>query len=387
MVNSGATKMSELVQLHRPIIGALSIKDDNIVVIPDQGEPIKTNKASPKAKWAYARLVLGRRIADESYRNYINAITPLIRKNIIDKKYKGKESAYALDQIFHEALRSSPKEPLQIFVDNGKVVSIATNRVHSLISPIEVRDIIVETFQSQGLKGINIPQIQDNNPIYLTLAKQVETEFGLWQVGMAIHSGDILTNKAIKVGSFIRIESCMNPLMWLNGGGWSHPFRNIEGKLDRDILGRGRIYLLNDRVLRWNEKTEIVPRLKATINQVKNSVDNVVDFLTENGKQKLKLSEAQVIIDALFSSYHLGDTVKEFTFNQFSKLSEEDRTVYELAMITSNLAINPEAPIKEDAKYARANLSTISAIMLSYRDIQDLVKKCDERIRARTVPK
>ncbi|MGB9659285.1 MAG: hypothetical protein ACPLY9_01985 [Nitrososphaerales archaeon] len=367
------------------IIGALGRRDNNVVVISDQGEPIKASKVAPKAKWAYARLVLGRRIADEIYHNYINSITPLIRKNIIDKNYHGKESAYALDQIFQEALRSSPKEPLQIFVKGERVVSIATSRIHSLISPSEVRDIIVETFQSQGLTSISIPQIQANNPIYITSAKSVETEFGLWQVGMAIHSGDVLTNKAIKIGSFIRIESCMNPLMWLNGGGWSNPYRNIEGKLDRDILGRGRIYLLNDRVLRWREKTEIVPRLKQTIEQVRNSVDNVVDFITENGKQKLKLSEAQAVIDALFSSYHLGDTVKEFAFSQFSKLNEEDRTVYELAIITSNLAINPEAPIKEDAIYARANLSTISAIMLSYRDIQDLVKKCNERIRARTV--
>jgi hypothetical protein len=115
-------------------------------------------------------------------------------------------------------------------------------------------------------------------------------------------------------------------------------------------------------------------------------VDNFVDFIQENGKQALKLSDAQAVIEALFSSYHLGNAIKEFVFKEFAKLDAKDRTVYELAMITSNMTINPEAPIKDDSKYARSNLSTISAIILSYADIQDLVKKCDERIRAKTIP-
>ncbi|NWG10118.1 MAG: hypothetical protein HXX80_07450 [Nitrososphaerales archaeon] len=359
-------------------------KDSNgQILVLDQDSPLRVHlpmdRVSAKSKWSYARLVMGRQVADKIYKEILEEV------EANKEKYKitplNRPSKVAVGRLFMRSLGTNDSRPLQILVHKGEIKCIASSDVHSLISKDQVMGIIRQAFVDERVFNFMGPaQKAFKGQIAIGLTEKVMTEFGSWNLGLAVNTGDLLTNRAIKVGSFIMVEACTNPVTWLNGSGWTDPRRNAKFDLDR-------INLIQDRVLRWTDKTEVSERIKEAIQEVRGGSKGLVDLVTENGKQKLSLHEARTIIDAIFTSYHLGEKLQKFVVDEYDKVPVDHKNVYELAMITSNLAINPEAPISERGQYVRQHLSTISAIMLSYKNVQNLIEKCDERVKGRLVPR
>ena len=193
------------------IVGALQPHPSGqVLVLQDRiSKPkffVDPREINAKSKWSYSRLVLGRQVADETYKE----LKEIIKNN--GEKYKkdlkdhhGDHKKLALTKLFDKALNEEPSEPLQILLCGEKIKCIASSKIHSLITRDEVRGIIREVFMKEGIRHHLIPQIQKNAPITLGVVNtEVKTEFGDWKVGLAIHTGDILTNRAIKIGSYYR---------------------------------------------------------------------------------------------------------------------------------------------------------------------------------------
>ncbi|MBC7091524.1 MAG: hypothetical protein H5T50_06405 [Nitrososphaeria archaeon] len=335
--------------------GILSLDTRGNIILPN-GEAFTPEQFSVKAKWQYARLMLGKKLADNKYFQYT-------------QKY-GKEKA--LDCIVNEALLVQPQRQLQFFikevVDKRSKNPNATVRIvcaiatlkHSLIPREEVKKIIHDYYMSKGAEYKNAFGYQT---YYL---QRIETDLGGWKLGISFDTGKINTDKAIKIGASLYIEKCTNVVSFLGFRGFGGDFQPI-----------------NTRILRVTDegtKDRIVQTLKAIDFQA----EKIASKIMENGKQKITFEDASKIIYVLGKSYQIGEKVRNWLLEEFKRIPDEYKTSYELAMVLSNAPINPMCPIKENTKNARANLSTIAGIVLAYSDIKELITKCDEQIKAWT---
>lgn len=320
-------------------------------ILPN-GEAFTPEQFSVKAKWQYARLILGRKMADNKFFNYA-------------QQY-GKSKA--LDCIVVEAT-AQPQKYLQFIIKevpdkrsnnpNAKikiVYAIATLK-HSLIPRDEVKKIIHDYFISKGAEYKNAFGYQT---YYL---ERIETDLGGWKLGISFDTGKISTDKAIRIGASLFIEKCTNIVSFLGFRGFGGDFEPI-----------------NTRILRITDEGTR-DRIIATLKQIDFQAQKIADKIMENGKQKITFEDASKIVFVLGKSYQIGEKVRNWILQEFKKIPDEYKTTYELAMVLSNAPINPLCPIKENVKNARANLSTISAIVLSYSNIQELISKCDEQIK------
>jgi len=333
--------------------GELTFSSTGEIILPS-GEKLLPSQFSAKAKWQYARLILGRKIAD-------------LKHEELKKNYSTED---ALTLLFQDALRQRRQRILQFFVkevsdkrSNNKdatiriVHAVATQKLHSLLSRDEVRQIIHDHYTSKGAEYVSTYG-------YSTyLLERVETDLGGWKLGLVFDTGAINTDKAIRVGAELYIEKCTNLVSFLNFKGFKGDFQPI-----------------NTRILRvTDEGTK--ERITQALDKINFQTDKITNKIMENGKQKINFEDATKIVLVLGKAYNIGEKVRSWVLREFKKVPEDKKTTFELSMILSNAPINPSCPIKSSVKQARASLSTIAGIVLAYSNIQELIIQVGEKIK------
>ena len=343
-------KPNTIRETYTVLTGEISYGATGTITLPN-GESFLLEQFSSKAKWQYARLIFGRKLADLKYQEL---------KHISSKD--------ALNMIFLQALKEGQR-PLQFIIKEVpdkrskdpsatvKIVHSVASQKHSLISEEEVQKIIHDYYARNGAEYHNILGYQ----IYLL--KRVETDLGGWKLGLAFDTGKINTDKAIRIGAHLYVEKCTNSVSFLNFRGFGGDFEPIS-----------------NRILRITDKGT-KERIVSTLERIDFQADKIANKIMENGRQKLTLQDAYKIVYILCKAYQIGQKVQNWLLQEFNRIPDEHRTTYELAMIISNSAITPLCPLKENIKGAKASLSTIAGIILSYSNIQELIQKCDNQLK------
>jgi ribosome-associated translation inhibitor RaiA len=341
------------------LTGELVLLGTGDVQLPN-GERIPPSQFSSKAKWQYSRLILGRKMADLKYEQYLKATFNTL------KTYSTQD---ALVILFQEALRQKQRT-LQFFVKevpdkrskdpNAKIKivhAVATQKLHSLLSEDEVKSIIHEYYTKKGAEHV---------PTYgysSYLLERVVTDLGGWKLGLVFDTGKINTDRAIRIGAELYVEKCTNKVSFLNFKGFEGDFQPISA----------RILRVKDEGTR--------ERIVNALEQIDFQADKIANKIMENGRQKISLEDATKIVFVLGKSYNIGEKVRNWVLEEFKKIPDDKKTTFELSMILSNAPINPACPIKENVKNARASLSTMAGIVLAYSNVQELIQKCDEQIK------
>ncbi len=273
-----------------------------------------------RAKWSYLRLVHGRKIDAE-----------------IKRKGLG----------FFDENHTPNSKPLQFIVIDGKVRAVATQK-HLLIPP----EVVYQTAE----KIIGVPLL-DVEGMYgkVDFIREVA---GL-KVGFQINGGTITTRNAIRIGSFIRVELCFNPLSWLNVSG-----------LQRFGLNTGNF----ERVLRIERLRELEPRLKEAIKRAEDNQHSVFNRVKQSRKVSVSAKEMRVIMSAMGLSYGLGKKTIKTVFDRFK---DEPKTLWGLAMASSWIAGHGEfrKTPKGQTDHTKQKLSTISGACLLIDDKKEAVDK------------
>lgn len=317
------------------VIGKLR---DPKTVETETGEVLPVPLWHKRAMWSYLRLVHGRKI---------------------DNQIKANLEAQDMIETF-DALFIPNERQLQFIMSAGIIKAVATTK-HLLINSETVYS-TAEKILGVALSSSTVLQHGEGLDGMQAFVKEV----GGLKIGLQVAGGTITTRFAIRVGSFVMVELCFNPLSWLGVSG-----------LGRFGMGNGSY----ERVLRIHDKTELEPRLKTAIENSVKKVGDIEKRITHSKKQKVKRTTAEIVMSAMGYSYGLGNKTLEQVFQRMDK---EDPTQWGLAMSSSWVAKHRKEFRKEreDQKsHVAQKLSTISGATLLIDDIPKAEQKSVEWLR------
>lgn len=315
-------------------------------LVDSQGKAYDVASWKPKAAWQLLRFLYGYKTADQMIKEKRLQIQKQLKKlpPELQQQKKGKISA-AVELLKEVDLEDQPlKQPLQFIIENYHVLATATLK-HLLIPPEQVYATAREIMKEIGypLK----PKVRLAGEIYiLDTIEQI-------QRGIQISAGDLITDHAIRVASFMRIMTCLNPLSWLGATAFTRFLGYAAGGWERIV----RIKVIKD----------LEPRLKFAITNQLKRIPELDFYIKRSKKRKLKRSDAIMLAVAFGSSYSIGNKVVQ---QVLEKYESEDQTIYGLAQAFSYIAAHGKTRATPEKQTPRIhqNLSSVAAAMLLIED-------------------
>jgi len=322
---------------------------------------IEVKDWAKRAMWSYLRLEYGRNIdiAIKSRRDEWLAEHYQIEAKFANRK----QLKEAMEHIFPEILAENPPmnpREIQFIMEGSKVMAVAS-LMHLLVPPEKVYSMADTIIRKKH------PNLQACEMSELSGAKYEVREVAGFKIGLQIYGGDILTRQAITLTSWLRVESCLNPLSWLGIGA----FHSFVGKRTGDF----------ERMLRIKVITDLKPRLQQGIDLALKKGKDIEDRVKATQKVAVKRSDAEIIMAALGLSYQLGGkTVEQI----LERLEQEPKTQWGMSMASSYVAAHgkfKETPEGQDRKVEQ-KLSTISGAALLLDNLKDAKEKSLEWLRS-----
>jgi hypothetical protein len=308
-----------------------------------------------RAAWSFLRLQFGRSI-DAEIKEHFRQLE-LKQKRRLRKAERWVEFM----KYFEHKTAVIPKPRKIQFIMEGSAVIAVASLHHLLLPPNEVYEmgdrIIQQDFPC--LKAYTIGGLKGE-----TYLLQEQAGF---EVGLQLYGGSIDTREAITVSSWLRVETCLNPLSWL-GIGW---FGSFTGRGSRDF----------ERILRIKVKDELKHRLKASIEEALEKTKVLDERVKLSKGVNVKRSDAEIILSALGLSYTLGTKTVEQILD---RLDKEQKTQWGMSMASSWVAAHgkfKETP-KGQERSVEQKLSTIAGATLLIDDTKDAKEKSVEWLKA-----
>jgi len=287
---------------------------------------------SVAAKWAYLRLVYGRKIDRE-----IN------RQN--------------LDKYFNDA--AMPSRDLQYIISNNTVKAVASMN-HDIMYPADVRE---EAIQIAKRFPVSIEKTPAGNLIFKSNKLTKNKFFGGVYPGIALNPGTLTLTRAIIIAPFFLVKECFNPLNALH--------------LKSKMFGTFRVEL-QSRILRINAKSMGYKELlRAELKALART--GIPKSFMHNARRPLSLEDATISLKVLCRLYGIGKKIQEEALTMYSSSSK--KTIFEFAMIISKIAGDNDI-FSKNAVVAPERLSTIATIYLA-ADSEELLNNSRQYVAAK----
>lgn len=304
-----------------------------------------------RAMWSYLRLQYGKKKADAMIREHFG-----ILEAMKGKRLSKAERSKAMELYFEDMVtkQGKPRE-IQFILDQSKVMAVASLK-HLLVPPREVYSMTKKILKA---KGSAIAELVDVGELS-GLTYKVREVAGVTQ-GLQVFGGDITTRAAISVSSWLRVQSCFNPLSWLGFGS----FKNLG-------IRNGEF----ERVLRIQTRTELKPRLQAAIENSLDQVKTLDQRIKESKKVKLHKDEAALIAAAFGLSWSVGERVIHQILEQYE--AKEPQTQWGLSMALSWVAAHGtfRKPPEGSKSQIEQNLATMAGAAMLMKDKNETKKQC-----------
>lgn len=326
--------------------------------------PFKEFQADPvdwdhRAMWSWARLQYGKTNADKKIKDHFDMIETM-KNTCLTKEERRAE----MKLLFADLVRDQKKPRMMQFIFDmeGKVMAVASLK-HLLIPPAEVYAMAKKILSvNYGRpKPIDVRQLSGQN-------YQVKHKAG-FKLGLQVFGGSITTRQAITVTSWLRVELCLNPLSWLDIGGFGS-------------LGIGNSGF--ERILRIKVRADLEPRLRGAIEQALSNLGAVESRVGRAEVVRMNHQEARVITSAMGISYSLGaKTIKQV----LERWEKEPPTQWGLSMAASWVAAHgkfKKTPSNQN-RVVEQTLSTIAGAVLLIDDIKTAKEKSLEWLKSHIV--
>jgi len=339
---------------------------DNIAATSDEVPqyPVEISRWNRRAMWGWLRLQYSRKIdadvtaelkqAETTKRLELGyeADTPWKQIGSVDRSKIRAERDAALVAFFTARVYTTQEEmkrTLQFIMMGSRVYAVASLK-HLLIPPETVYHVADKIFKASG---ITLKKPEHGLHGMVGYIKDVQ---GL-NFGLQIFGGDIITRQAIKVGCFVRVELCTNPVSWLG----------IRG----GFMGWIKTTDTYERVLRIGRAKDLEPRMIGAISGAQKQLEDLEAALEQTKKVRMTESQGQIISAAMGLSYGLGaKTIQQV----WEKFKDEDKTQWGLSMALSYIAAHGDFihPITQrKTETTPQKLSTVSGAVLMIKDIKD----------------
>jgi len=268
-----------------------------------------------------------------------------------------KSQSISLGDFFIGAFRVYRKKPkrMQFFVDTNKNKCLACATLnHPTITENEVHKIF-----NKALKKKNL-QLEDKESISGKVIILQKTK--IMRLGMQIDTGDIITNKAIRITGFADVISCCNPLAF--------------AKLNKGIL-MGDFEPIRVRILRYETITTIGSRIDEAIESVKPILAKVQSRIDITKKKHITVNDARKIAVSFCGMYGVGARATSAVYDRFK---EEENTQWGLSMALSFVAEHSDV-FRKNCSEAKNNLATIAGAVLLADNLNKTVKLCERQIK------
>lgn len=295
------------------------------------------------------------------------SIWSILRHNFthaIDEEIKSQtKSGVSLADFFVTAFRlhrAKPKE-MQFFVDlkDEKCLACATLK-HPILEPDKVYEVFDKALKKHKLK---LEEKSGLKGKVLILQKSKVASFGL-----RIDAGNIYTDRAIRISSYVEILQCLNPISFAG-------------------LSRGQLTTtmqpVKVRILRYEGLTKIPERINEAVITMKPELVKIEKLLIQTQKRQLTQKQAKAIIVAFGTAYGIGAKALKKTFERFR--DEEKQTQYGLSMALSWVVEHEDDVFRKDTSEAKTNLATIAGATLLITKINQTAKFCEDFIKKEPV--
>jgi len=291
----------------------------------------------------------------------------IIRHNFsraIDTEIKSqRKEGISLEDFFIGAFRVYRAKPkrMQFFVDTEKERCLACATMkHPVISPDEIYSVFDKTLKKHKLK------LEDKDGLKGKILLMRKTKIASF--GLRIDAGNIYTEKAIRISTYVEILQCLNPL-------------------DFAGLSRGQLTTTMQpvklRILRFESLTKIPDRINGAIVAMKPEIAKVEVMLKETQKKNITTKQAKMIIVAFGTSYGIGAKALKKAFERFR--DDEKQTQYGLSMALSWIVEHEDDVFRKDTSEAKTNLSTIAGATLLINKIPQTADHCERFIKREPV--
>lgn len=322
--------------------------------IESQGNIYEVKDWKTKAAWQLLRFLYGYRKADLM----IEERKDWLKENNMDDVSAAVDLLKELSLVKRKL--AIQKEPLQFILDGKTVVAVATIK-HLIVPPSEVY-----SRAAKIMEQINL-QIMEEIPSAFGVVFKIEESYG-FQKGVQVYAGDILTNRAIKVCSFLRVVSCFNPLSWLDIGSFAR------------FLGYPHGW---ERVVRIEALTDLESRLHKAINFQLEKLPEIEKLINASRDIQLSKENAIVLLVSFGSSYGFGIRTLQQVYQQYQS---EDQSLLGLANAFSYIAVHGKTRATPEGmqNLAIKKLSTIAAAcLLSSEAFADTLDRSKEWLQSK----
>lgn len=319
-----------------------------------------------RAMWSWLRLNYGRKTIDPVITETLTTAEEAVREKhgYLESKWRyipdfvrqeiTLERSRALEGLFKIRVLSKEvydQRKLQYILEGQTVMAVASLD-HLLIPPEEVYAVGKQIFAASGIQ-LKVPEHGIHGLV--GFIKEVQ---GL-KFGLQFFGGNILTRQAIKVGCFVKVLMCTNPISWMGVSG----FMGWITKPDN-----------YERVLRIKVRTELEPRITQAISGAQQQLADLEGRIEHTKEVPLSSDAAKALTAAMGMSYGLGAKTIEQVLEGFEG---ETQTQWGLSMAMSYVAAHGEfrAAPEGSVDYRNQKLSTISGVLLTIDDIKAAEQK------------
>jgi len=317
---------------------------EKAVVVLSDGEQAIMSK---KAIWGWLRFHYNRKDIDQELKGKRDEVPQIFAHKFVDELQT--ETTQRELQFIVEDIEDTQG------VSHKEVIAVAT-KDHPVTNPAEVEATAEEILLAKGF------QIQRDGTLKGFQAIYKKTD--LFEYGLQVYGGDITTSQAICVSSFLRVNSCLNPLSFL-------------GLKQKFLAGVQNSF---NKILRYEVATQIPARIQQAITHTDAYVQGLNGRIDKSTNTKIDVEQARTLLLAFGGSYAVGKKAILKSLDRW--VSKEEHTIYGLSMATSWIAKHTDNVFKEDAVSGKQNLSTISGALLLIDNLQDTVAKCNEHIKS-----
>ena len=263
----------------------------------------------------------------------------------------------AVEMAFDEALENNNQRTMQYIMVDGKVEAVATTK-HLLIPAEEVMEIARRVSPSL--------QPQEN---YTGLLQELDVELPGVKVSWQIDPGDILTRRAIRMGTALRVISCFNPLTFVGSGGFDRFFGEYGGRVAS-----------HEKILRVEHKVDLEERIKEALTGSESSVESLKAEIENAKKVQVGLWDAKVLLTAFPVAFSAGKkTVRQIV----KRYKSEDQTLWGLAQAASYVARYGE--FRGNAKVMDRKLAVVGAAYFNISDVKGVADNCRKWLKMKGI--
>jgi hypothetical protein len=291
-----------------------------------------------KGVWQFLRLEYGRKVDEEIKKfkeDYEDGSNPL--------------HIFAINKIAEK----KPTKELQIIVRNNMIITLASLK-HNLYTEEKVYDMISKTIGD--LKLIKRSYLKGR----IIHIKDVPG----FKLGIHIYAGDIYTQYAIKISTFIEVMQCSNIITFLS----SHS----------PVISTTSTQL--EKILRIHKQQDIDQRIPIVIENLTKNIDTALDYIETGKKMQINKHNALKLLSSINSSYYIGAKVTGKCFDRYLLDKKQyGSSVWALAMAVSWIAEHGDCFDNHHTK-TRSALCEIAGSLLSIGDLDKSIANCDEYI-------